>query len=79
MANIEYIKPNRGRPISSGPTNPDKILCIIRLRDEQQLRFRVIGEMLEDLGYGRMTTQGSSQLYQKWKEWAYANKKIEAA
>jgi len=76
MANIEsveYRKSPRGRPISAEPTDPGKILQIVRLRDEEKMRFRAIGEILG------MTTQGSSQLYQKWKAWADAYKKIEAA
>jgi len=57
-----------GRPVSDGPTDPHKILWIIRLRDKENMRFRVIGEIVG------MTTQGSSQLYQKWKKWADTNK-----
>jgi hypothetical protein len=43
------------------------------MRDIEKMRFRIIGE---ELG---MTTQGSSQLYQKWKKWAYEYNKNEAA
>ena len=66
MAHIEeLIKPRLGRPFRKGPTDPEKILEIVRMRDIEKMRFRIIGE---ELG---MTTQGSSQLYQKWKKWAY--------
>lgn len=77
MVNIdtEYEKPKLGRPFSSGPTYPEKILLIVRLRDEEKYRFRIIGQILGEMGYGAMTTQGTSQLYQKWKKWVYANKK----
>jgi hypothetical protein len=81
MVNIstEYGKPKLGRPFSSGPTDPQKILLIIRLRDEEHYRFRIIGEILGEMGYGAMTTQGTSQLYQKWKKWADTYKKTRAA
>jgi hypothetical protein len=70
---IEVRKAPRGRPFRSEPTDRDKVLEIIRLRDEEKMRFRVIGETLG------MTTQGSSQLYNKWKKWAEEYRKMEAA
>ena len=81
MVNIEtqYEKPKLGRPFSSGPTDPSKILLIVRLRDEEKYRFRIIGEILGEMGHGAMTTQGTSQLYQKWKKWADAYKKTRVA
>lgn len=78
-ASVEYRKGSRGRPISPGPTNPEKILQIVRLRDEENMRFKIIGQTLGEIGYKSMTTQGTSQLYQKWKYWAYSYRKTEAA
>jgi len=68
-ASIDIRRAPRGRPFRSEPTDKDKVLEIVRLRDTQNMRFRVIGETLG------MTTQGSSQLYNKWKRWAYQYKK----
>jgi len=66
MVNIEeFAKPRLGRPFRDRPTYPWKILEIVRMRDKEHMRFRTIGEKLG------MTTQGSSQLYQKWRKWAY--------
>jgi hypothetical protein len=73
MVNIEEEQRRvpRGRPLKGQPTDPLKILGIIRMRDEKNMRFRVIGE---ELG---MTTQGSSQLYRKWRKWAYTDGGLE--
>jgi hypothetical protein len=83
MTNVEEVSVERrspGRPVSPSPRSPEKILQIVRLRDEEKLRFKAIGLTLGELGYKGMTTQGTSQLYQKWKYWAYAYKKeLEAA
>jgi hypothetical protein len=76
---VEYGKNPRGRPMSPGPTNPRKILQIVRLRDNENMRFKIIGQTLGEIGYKPMTTQGTSQLYQKWKYWAYSYMKTEGA
>lgn len=71
MVNIDtlYQRPKLGPPFRKRPINPDKIMEIVRLRDEERLRFRAIGTILG------ISTQGASQLYRKWKWWADTIKK----
>jgi len=72
MVNIEeYRKTPRGRPNREEPTYPWKILKIVQMRDKKEMRFRAIGI---ELG---MTTQGTSQLYHKWRRWAYTTGGLE--
>ena len=68
MASIEntwgFRKGPAGRKPSLEPRYPEKVLEIVRLREEKNLRWRQIGPMMG------MSYPGAQQLYQKWHVWA---------
>jgi hypothetical protein len=49
----------------AAPRDPQKILEIVRLRDQQNLKWREIGEAIDD------SHQNPYLLYRRWREWAY--------
>ena len=64
---MEYKPQKRGPKIGSqrpAPREPEKVLQIVRLRDNQKLRWRTIGNMIGE------THQGPYLLYKRWQEWA---------
>jgi hypothetical protein len=59
-----------GRPkgsFAAEPRDHDRILAIVRLRDQENMRWRQIGEIL---GISHMAPY---LLYQQWRDWAYEN------
>ena len=70
MASVAEQKQTAGgRPkgaLAKAPRNPDLILEIIRLKDQENHDWRSIGEMLG------MTHQAPFLLYKRWRDWAYA-------
>jgi hypothetical protein len=48
------------------PMNPKKVLEIIRLKDQKNMRWRQIGAHMG------MSHQGPYLLYKRWHEWAYS-------
>lgn len=71
MANIDtwgFQKYTRRK--SNGPRNPERVLKIVYLKDEKNMRWRQIGE---ELG---MSHQAPFLLYKRWREWAYSQKEI---
>ncbi len=57
-----------GRPLRDEPTDPDLVLEIIRLRDEEKLRWREIAKI-----YG-LSRQAPFLFYKRWKLWAALQK-----
>jgi hypothetical protein len=63
-----YVKKNRGRQVRTEPVEPEKVLKIIQMREEQKMCWR---EIAEHMG---MTHQGSYLLYKRWREWAHTER-----
>lgn len=50
------------------PRDPKKVLEIVRLRDQKNMRWRQIGPHIGE------SHQGPYLLYKRWREWAYEYK-----
>jgi hypothetical protein len=48
-----------------GPVDPKKVIEIVRLRDQKNMRWRQIGAHMG------MSHQGPYLLYKRWHKWAY--------
>ena len=62
MANIEYEKPIRGRPISAEPMKPERVQQVMHLREVENMRWRQIGPILG------ISPQGACLLYNLWRK-----------
>jgi len=69
MTNVEEFKSSvGGRPKGArarAPRNPNLIIEIVHLRDQQNMRWRQIGEHLD------LSHQAPFLLYNRWRDWAY--------
>jgi hypothetical protein len=57
-----------GQPMRTEPREPEKVIKIIRLRDNENLGWREIGKKM------KMSHQGPYLLYQRWRTWAKGRK-----
>jgi len=67
MANIDtwgFTRDPRGRKTRMEPSDPDRVLQIVHLRDKTNMSWRQIGELLG------MSHQGPYLLYKRWHIWA---------
>jgi len=60
----KYMSPP-GRPLRDGPTDPKRVIKIVRMRELHNMNYR---EIAEKLGISR---QAPFLLYKKWRTWAY--------
>lgn len=63
-AEVKPKRDGRGRKIFARPTNPLKVLDIVRLRDVEHLTW----EAIKNIHGG--SRQGPYSLYKRWHDWA---------
>jgi hypothetical protein len=69
MASVEEYSPSaRGPKFRTEPEKPEKVLEIVRLREEENRRWRQIGSVVG------MSGQGALHLYRKWYTWAHTQR-----